>query len=343
MPYTVSASERTTGLGNDNETKALLYLLSFAPECQEIDYVIIDFFNDVTGSNSHARRLWDAQSKKSLSNPSTIGAELVTLYKNHTSEISGAFSYKILVLGGVTNSVRKDSAQKEFSYADMKDAAKQKVREGLLKECLAKTYISNELACEKTIGDFLDEVLFVISDHPKADYIKPLVKVSPTLMPDDRTLEGIFDEIRNRQSAKKNTLAEGVTITVPSDVFYHCRHLGRKEIEQLVLLRIINNGNPFAMGTPLSFLALVRKFPPDKEADAIEDCEQELALQMCDKNSRSAFWELFEAISIPLLADSQHTIEDVYKMIDESVLDACTHLGALSTKFFIAVVKDGLK
>lgn len=341
MPYTVTASERTTGSGNEYETKALLYLMNFAPNCDEIDSFIVDFFNDVTGSDAHANRLWDVQSKKKRSGPNEIGAELVTLYKNYVSEWSDAFTYRMLFLSGVTNTVRKDESKKLFSYSDMKEDAKKKVRQSLIDECYSKTYILENQILDSSIDSFLTEVMFYEADQEKSAFIKPLVKVSPSLMPQDRKLEGIFNEIQHKQSAKKNTSVEGVTIALPHEVFNYCRHLKRFEIEQLILSRIVN-GNPFKSSVPKSFLQIARNFPPEEERAKIEDCCLSISRQMFDKNSAAAFWQLFEAITVPLFKDSSLSVEAVYAKIKQETLNNCIHLDSLSTKYFIAVVKDGL-
>ena len=341
MSYTVTSSERTTGLGNEGETRALLYLMNFAPNCENIDCFIVDFFNDVTGSDNQATKLWDVQSKNKKSGPAEIGVALVTLFKNHISDFKDFFTHKILFLKDVTSSVRKDAAQLVFAFSDMKDPAKDKVRSALVDACLQKSYIDDSLVSYTIIDEFLDDVLFVISNDKKSEYIRPLVKVSSRLMPTDRQLECIFNEIRNHQSAKKNTSSEGITINVPHQVFSYCRHLDRRSIMSLVLNRIVCR-NPYTSPTPRSFGEISIGFPPEEEYDRLDHCKQKIALQMFDKNSVSEFWALFEAISIPLLDNKSLEVEAIYDSISPDVLQACVHLDVLATKYFIAIIKDGL-
>ena len=63
MPYTVRSSERTRSSGAEYETKALLYLMNLRSDSNEIHYFVVDFFNDLTGMDRFAERLWDVQSK----------------------------------------------------------------------------------------------------------------------------------------------------------------------------------------------------------------------------------------------------------------------------------------
>ena len=108
MSYIVRSSEKLRKPAADAETKALLYLMSFYKNSNEIYYFVIDFFNDLTGLNRIANKLWDLQSKGAKnSSPKSIGKELVTLFKNFLSEID--FEAYILFLGGVTSSFRVDN------------------------------------------------------------------------------------------------------------------------------------------------------------------------------------------------------------------------------------------
>lgn len=63
--YQVTATEKTRMAASDNETKALLHLMSRDKDAKRIRYIVVDLFNDVTEVDSFGRTLWDIQSKKS--------------------------------------------------------------------------------------------------------------------------------------------------------------------------------------------------------------------------------------------------------------------------------------
>lgn len=46
MPYKVQSSEKLRKSGADFETKAMLYLLNFREDSSQINYFVVDFFND---------------------------------------------------------------------------------------------------------------------------------------------------------------------------------------------------------------------------------------------------------------------------------------------------------
>lgn len=113
MAYTVKSSERLRPSAADTETKALLYLMNFRDDSDEIFFFVVDFFNDLTGMNKMGDKLWDLQSKGDKQpSPYIIGTELVTLYKNFVSEFE--FAYYIIFLGGVSSSLRIDDTLTRF-------------------------------------------------------------------------------------------------------------------------------------------------------------------------------------------------------------------------------------
>lgn len=113
MSYTVRSSEKLRKSGSEAETKALLYLMNFRPDSDDIYYFVVDFFNDLTGMNNMATKLWDMQSKGTHNvGPKAVGKELVTLFKNYMSSIS--FEAYILFIGSVTGALRKDPSLTVF-------------------------------------------------------------------------------------------------------------------------------------------------------------------------------------------------------------------------------------
>ena len=77
MSYTVQSSEKTRKSGAEGETKALLYLMNFRSDSNEIHYFVVDFFNDLTGMDRYSNMLWDIQSKAAKNNsPKAIGVTI---------------------------------------------------------------------------------------------------------------------------------------------------------------------------------------------------------------------------------------------------------------------------
>ncbi len=208
MAYVVKSSERLRPSAADTETKALLYLMNFRDDSNEIYYFVVDFFNDLTGMSKMSDKLWDLQSKGDKQpSPLAIGKELVTLYKNYVSELK--FDKYILFLGGVSNTVRINDELTKFTISNVKKEALENLKKGLLEECRKKTYIADEDIKDEKINEFLKEIYFVIDDQSKEDYVKKIIKLNPTIIPGQETLIAIFNEIRDVQVAKKEHKCSG--------------------------------------------------------------------------------------------------------------------------------------
>ena len=154
MPYTVASSEKTRKSGSEGETKALLYLMNLRSDSNEIYYFVVDFFNDLTGMDQFAEKLWDIQSKAKKNNsPNEIGKELVTLYKNYISDFD--FSYYILFFGGMSDIHLEDSSLDTFRIDNIKESARSIIINSLINEAKKKEYIDNSKITNDKIEAFL--------------------------------------------------------------------------------------------------------------------------------------------------------------------------------------------
>lgn len=341
MSYTVSSSEKLRKSGADTETKAMLYLMNFHEDSEDIFYFVVDFFNDVTGMNRTSRELWDIQSKGSKqSSPKAIGKELVTLYKNYISEFD--FKAYILFLGGVTQSLRINKEKNVFDISNVKEASIKKIKEGLKEECTTKTYIPNESITDEKMDDFIGKVRFVIDDKTASDYVKPIIGGHTNLIPSDDVLTGVFNEIRDNQSAKKNiSVVEGVTIDNMGEALDYCRHLTKSELKLFVLQRVLN-WDFLGRGIPADFLDICAKFPDEKRTEQIEACQAACCRALFNNNCAEGYWNFFEFVYSEMIDNEKQSVTDIYNNIPDEILNACPDLDTLSFKYFIAVIKGGV-
>lgn len=340
MTYIVKSSEKLRQSGAEGETKALLYLMNLRKDSNQIYYFIVDFFNDLTGMDRYSEKLWDVQSKSAKNNSAkAIGKELVTLFKNFISEFK--FNDYILFVGGVANSFRIDNNITTFGIENIKKDAKEKMIVGLKEEAKIKTYIDNTAINDKQINEFLQKVTFVIDDKESFEYIKLIIKNHPKIMPNNDVLQSIFNEIRNKQSEKKNSQVENKTICSPDQALNFCRHLTTNEIRLLTLQRIINR-NPVEKGIPKSFVPTYNSWPPEKNSEMLEECQQSMCRALFNKNASDAFWTLFENVYDLILQHQNYTVDKIFQSLDSDVKSAVPDLDVFSLKYFIANVKDGI-
>lgn len=344
MSYVVKSSERTRKSGADCETKALLHLMTLHPDSDSIYYFIVDFFNDVTGMDNMGGKLWDVQSKGAQNvSPKAIGKELITLFKNYTSSFQ--FETFMLFIQSVSSSVRIDSTLNVFDVENIQPSALSLLKEGLIEEGENKEYINNDTLTDANISDFLNKIIFVINENKQpSEYIKGIIKNHPNITPPDDVLTAIFNEIRNAQSNKKNTISvENLTIESPETALNYGRHLTSNEIRLLTLQRIIN-GDPLNKGVPTSFIPIYTSCPPEQQKDLLENCQQSLCRALFNKNAADHFWKLFENTYTLILNNPTDGISELFLKLREipDCTSNCSDFDVLSLKFFIAIIKDGV-
>ena len=343
MTYTVLSTERTNAKASEYETKALLYLMNFRNDSNEMHYFVIDFFNDVTGIDSQARKAWDVQSKgsKKLSGK-TIGIDLVTLFKNYLSDLN--FAHFILFMCGVseTNIINKELDS--FDISNFTERAKKSIKNGLEEAATEKSYINNNNITEENINDFLNKVTFVIAKKEKAEYVKKIIKLNSAIIPSDDYLNSIFNQIRDKQTAKKNICVENININTLRDFEPYKKYLNTNEIKLLVLSRLIlKDSISKSDGVPLSFLPIVSRQEEANRRTFIEDCYDDIFRTILDKNNAIAYWSLFEEIYIKITQNPHMNVEEVYDSLDSDKLSKVHFLNFNSTMYFIAIIKDALK
>ena len=318
--------------------------MNFRPDSDDIYYFVVDFFNDLTGMDSMASRLWDVQSKGAHHvSPKTIGKELVTLFKNFMSPLT--FEAYILFIGSVTGTLRKNPSLTTFGLENVKDAAIKQIKLGLYEEGSTKEYIDNTSLTDENINDFLSRVFFVIDDDKKpSEYVKAIIRQHPNIIPEEKILNAIFNEIRDKQASKKNiSSVEGVVIETTDEALNYCRHLTNNEIRLMTLQRIINR-DPLSQGIPASFVSIYTAWPPERQKEMLEDCQGALCRALFNKNAADGFWYLFENTYQMIVEHPGDSVQSLFTKIQAipNCIARCPDFDVLSLKYFISVVKDGV-
>lgn len=341
MVYTITSTERNNEKASDHETKAMLYLMNFHQNSDEIKFFVIDFFNDVTGVDAHARKAIDVQSKASTNlTGKTIGRFLVTLYKNFLSNLN--FTDYILFVGGIKSNGLINPNLTIFKLDNFSNNYKTAIKEGLKAESVSKIYISDEDIKESDLETFLNSVVFVICDRNKVDYVKEIIKVKNSTLVTDEYWAKIFDQIRDIQSSKKNICCENITINCIEDFYHHKKFLTSEQIKALVLSRLVGRES-INDGIPQSFMDILAKCPTEIDRkELIDDCKAAINRMLFNKNNAKAYWRLFENIYCRIQNAPYQSVDDIYKNLETADLDAVPELDFNSTRFFIALIKDKL-
>lgn len=340
MQYTVKSSEITRKAAADMETKGLLFMMDSITCKKDIHYLVVDFFNDLTGMDEQGVKLYDLQSKAGKSaSPRQIGKELVTLYKNYISDIN--FDEYILFMERPSKTLCIDSDQVIFGTENIEAKALDKVFDGLKEECRAKSYIENDLILDMKIRIFLNHVRFVIDSQETYEYVLNVMKGHKNIGGSEEQLIEIFEEIKEKQAGKKNkSMVENTVITNQRQCLQYERHLTVGEIKVLIVQRIINR-NPLEQGVPVAFIDLYTEIVIDNE-NILDDCQISLCKLLFDKNKSDFFWDLFDEMYLITTENPYLGINDLFEKLNKKKLKKCWHLSDISAKYLIATIKDGV-
>ena len=343
--YKITATEFNNEKATEYETKSMLYLMNYYNNRGEIAFFAIDFFNDVTGIDRYARNLYDIQSKgvKDVQ-PSTLGSFLVTLFKNYLSEFG--FVDFILFIESMSPSIKRQIGDKTiFKYSDLSLSQQTSIKENLISEAKEKTYIEDKsLITEENVDNFLCKVNFVIGNKDTAQYIRDLIKVETDLNIEDSYLKKIFKEIRDHQSSKKNNGVENKVIEKIGDVFVYDKTIDISEIKILVLNRIISkHGTKFDCAMPSCFSSIYMAVDETIRDDFLEECQNAVFKILLNKGNSDAYWTLFGEIFTLIKNNPTDDVDSLYQKIKEKTLDDVTFLDYNSARYFVAMVKEGIK
>lgn len=111
----------------------------------------------------------------------------------------------------------------------------------------------------------------------------------------------------------------------------------------MTLNRIINRNPVEKNSVPPSFIPIYNSWVPEKRRDMLDQCVQTLCKALFNKNVASEFWGLFENIYSIIVEKPAYDVQSIYQAIDVDKRNASPDFDAVSLKYFISVVKDGIQ
>ncbi|AFS78114.1 hypothetical protein Curi_c11000 [Gottschalkia acidurici 9a] len=337
--YTFKNTEQNNQKASEYETKSLLYLLCMRKDSKDIDVLMIDCFNDVTGGNDSLDALWDVQSKgvKSL-RPKTVGVALVTLFKNYFSQIE--FNHYILFIPKLREGYLNDESLTTYSINNFKDECVFKIKEGLCTEFIKRNKDDDLKIVE--IEDFLSKVTFVVADTEKENYTKNIVNFKNKDIKSKKFFIELFDEIRDMQTALKNNCIEGITISSVKDVLNFNRVIKKNDLEVVTINRLIGIDIFNKNNIPFEFLCEIKELNKDDVKDIIQDCNESLSRTLFNKDSKEEFWTFMEKVVKVVKDNPKKSSRKLFNMIPRKVIKRVHTLDEISCIYFISLVQEGL-
>jgi len=335
--YKFKNTEINNKKATDFETKSLLYLLGMRSDSEEIEIITVDCFNDVTGSNENFSKLWDVQSKNHSSlPPSKIGESLFTLYDNYISSFD--FYDYILFVPKLKRDYLIDPSLNIYSYENIKDKQKKGV-ELKLKE---KINGNKSGDCPPLFFDFLSKICFVEDNKKESTYIKRISNFKNKKSISEEMYGRIFMEIRNAQSALKNSYIESEIIQHPSEVLKFNRHITKSKINTLVISRFVGTDVFSFPGIPISFFDVLKGMDEEERKDLLQECNENLSRAFFDKNGCKEFWKVTEKTIHLLKENPERNILDVYECLNSEISVKTEYLTKETLLYMISLVKTGL-
>ena len=337
MNYTFKNTEINNKKASDFETKSLLYLIS---RKKEIDYVTFDCFNDVSGVNKNHDKIWDVQSKneKSLS-PKKIGKYLFTLFDNYISTFS--FHEFIFFAPILSEDYKINSKLNIYNLDNIEEKTLKRILNGLTEE--VERVKGNSVDYSEQIEIFLEKVFIVEDNSTENEYIKSVTKFKKVGIKSDDFYTSIFTDLRNIQSAKKNTYIENEIISEIRDVLTFNRHLTTKDIEILIISRIIGVEIFNYSSIPITFFPIIKSLDNEEIKDILQECNSNLSRAFFNKNSNKVFWKVCEKIITFLNENKSSDVEYIYSETFKDYIFRISYLKDFTIKYLISIIIEGTK
>lgn len=336
--YRFTTTERNNEKASEYETKAMLYLFGCRQDSKDMDVFIIDCFNDVSGADRNVDRLWDVQSKgvRSL-NPRKIGEALVTLFQNFISDIE--FEHYILFMPKLKEMYLNDEDRTYFHFDNFKADYIVKIKLGLKDEY--KRRHSSEPQ-EIDVDNFVKTVEFAIAEERKQGYIKRITSFKSSLSFEEAFYDALFDDIRNRQTILKTKNIDGYRVMNAIEVLQYKKVFWKKEIDELVINRILGMDLFNPRQIPNSFIDEIVLLDAEDRKDVIQECQSDIARLLFDKNGRRTFWHFFGRLLSYADAIREERPGDIEERIRREKIAIPRKLSRKSVVYLISALKEGL-
>lgn len=154
--------------------------------------------------------------------------------------------------------------------------------------------------------------------------------------------DAVFDDIRNQQTILKTKNIDGYQIMNAAEVLEYEKLLWKKEIDALVINRILGMDLFNSRHVPNSFIDVIALLDVEERKDVIQECQSDIAKLLFDKNGRHTFWRFFGRL---LSYSNTIKIKSPTEIAEQMRRDNVTIPRILSEKsvvYLISALKEGL-
>lgn len=134
-----------------------------------------------------------------------------------------------------------------------------------------------------------------------------------------------------------------MTLSSIKDALSLQKTIYRKDVELLVVNRVIGNDLFSGRGIPLYFLPVVKDMDAEDIVDLLLDCQGKISSTLFNKNNKKNFWLLLEQIMHLVIKHPRDNIRSIYSQITPTIKNKIFTLDETSTLYLISIVKEGLQ
>ena len=172
---------------------------------------------------------------------------------------------------------------------------------------------------------------------------KPIIEFKNVSKLDAEFLNRIFDEICAQQATKKIKNVYGQEVASIQETEKLEKNIYRKDIELLVVNRVIGNDLFSSKGIPLYFIHEVQGMDEEDIADLIQECQTQISRTLFNKNNKRAFWLLLEEVMTTLEKNPSAGIRAIFEKMTAQTKNRLFTLDESALLYLMALVKEGLK
>ena len=337
--YQFKNTEKNSSKASDFETKSMLYLIWKRSDSKMVNCVTFDCFNDISWINKWFNKIWDIQAKNEQNlNPKKIWEYLYTLYKNYNSIFP--FNVFIFFCPKLEDNYKIDNSKLSYWIDNIKKNILERIKNWLIEKVIHVEKITTP-----EIDTFLTFVTFVEDNYSSENnYIKTITSFKNTNIKSDDFYNTIFKELKSILLTKKNNKnIEDEIIYNVSDVIKFDRYLYKKDIEQIVISRIIWTN---LFHSEIQWLYIPNSFKPivstlnnfDDIQDLIEACQSDLSRAIFNKSNKKSFWNITEKIITYLNDSLDREVNIIYNKLFEKYKFTNSYFSENSIKFLISII-----
>jgi len=179
-------------------------------------------------------------------------------------------------------------------------------------------------------------------EEQKQGFIRRIASFRSSLRLEEAFYDAVFDDIRDQQTILKTKNINGYQIMNAVEVLQYQKLLWKKDIDALVINRVLGMDIFNSRQVPNSFIDEIVLLEAEERKDVIQECQSDIAKLLFDKNGRYTFWSFFGRLLTYTDAVRTEKPGEVIKKLKKDNVIIPKVLNDKSVVYLISALKEGL-